>query len=722
MKKINRILVAILAFALLLGAVPASAIHESFFETHADWHFDLTQEPDRPMTVEEFIALTTAYSYWAVGIDGESPTDRDGNLPSDWAAPYIRHETAKGVIKPAQLDYDTPITYAGAIQFIVNSKGLYDINAINLRSFRGQEQLSTEEILCLNTAVDYGIITYDPNRDVTSTIPRRDLEAKYKIPEGVLQPVEKIQQQALSYDYTMAFIEDCYWDETKWQQTLDILERNSDNFNVVSLNCLYLSAAKLTEKQNEKPGYANRYASDFIDGKFYTTQLLNICKEQGILRLGGVINWYDSSVMEQLKDDPAAIEVAAQELMDMVRLHDLDGLNLDIEIHGTTYRDTYSSLIRSLSAKLHAENKLLMVSAGGYMRKADEENSLYDYEVLSEAADLVTLITYDIYSAASFPYSGAYGEMSNRTYLERCLRYAALEMGAEKLLIGLSSYGIRYNLSRKTAENVTYDEVLELQQTYNAQPQTSDTATDDCYFTYQADNCDYVVCYESRQGMKNRIAYATRYGLGGTAMFHLASENQEFFQAAAAKQSDLPFEDVVPDSWYAPGVEYAWEKGLFNGITPTTFEPDTSMTRAMLVTVLWRAEGSPEAGEAEFSDVPKGIWYSQPVAWAASQGIVNGVGGGKFDPDSPVTRQQIAAILYRYAAAKGYDTASRGDLSAYPDEAAVAPWAKDALSWAVAEKYLNGTTKPGSSAVVLDPNGNATRAQVATILMRFLTA
>ena len=254
MKKINRIFVAILAFALLLGAVSASAIHESFFETHADWHFDLTQEPDRPMTVEEFIALTTAYSYWAVGIDGESPTDRDGNLPSDWAAPYIRQEAAKGVIKPAQLDYDAPITYAGAVKFIVNSKGLYDINAINLRSFRGQEQLTTEEILCLNTAVDYGIITYDPNRDVTSTIPRRDLEAKYKIPEGVLQPVEKIQQQALSYDYTMAFIEDCYWDETKWQRTLDILERNSDNFNVVSLNCLYLSAAKLTEKGKGRLG------------------------------------------------------------------------------------------------------------------------------------------------------------------------------------------------------------------------------------------------------------------------------------------------------------------------------------------------------------------------------------------------------------------------------------------------------------------------------------
>lgn len=722
MKRLSRIFAAILAFALLLGALPAGAIFDSFFETHSDWHFDLTQEPDRPMTVEEFIALTTAYSYWAVGIEGESPRDRDGDLPSDWAAPYIREEAQKGVIKPEELDYDAPITYAGAIQFIVNSKGLYDINAINLRTFRGQEQLTTEEILCLNTAVDYGIIPYDPGQDVTATIPRRDLETKYLIPQGVPEPVVPVEQKSQNYAYSMAYIEDCYWDDAKWEQTRDVLFRSADAFNVISLNCLYLSEAKLQEKKKEEPDYPNRYAAEFISGKDYALEIMEFCRGQDMLCLGGVSNWYDSSVLEQLQEDPDAVEAAAEELMEIVRLHDLDGLNLSLELHGNTYRDTYSLLIRSISAKLHAANKILMVSAGGYMRKSDEQNTLYDYEVLAEAADLVAIITYDVNSAFSFPSTGRYGEMSNRTYLERCLRYASLEIGAEKLLIGLSSYGICYNLTRKTAENITYEEILRLQQTYNTQPRTSGPVADDYYFTYRADQCDYAVYYESEQGIRNRIAYATRYGLGGTAMFHLRSENQKFFRASGAKQTDLPFEDVIPDSWYAPGVEFAWEKALFNGITPTTFEPDTSMTRAMLVTVLWRAEGSPTAGRANFSDVPDRIWYAQAVAWASKAGIVNGVGGGKFDPDSPVTRQQIAAILYRYAASKDYDTTARGDLSAYPDEAAVAPWAKDALSWAVAEKLLNGTTKTGSSAVILDPDGEATRAQVATILMRFLTA
>lgn len=725
MKRRTRFLAMLLSVALLLGILPAaSAIHESFFDTHTDWHFDLSKEPDRAMTVEEFIALTTAYSYWAVGIEGESPRDRDGNLPSDWAAPYIREETQKGVIKPAELDYDAPITLAGAMKFIVNSKGLYDINAINLRPFRGQEQLTTEEILCLNTAVDYGIMAYDPNRDMTATIPRRLLETNYLIPSGVLQPVAQVEQQALSYDYTMAFIEDCYWEDDKWIATRDILFRNAANFNVISLNTLYLSQSKLDEKKREEPNYGNQYATDFISGRNLAiqTEMLDFCKEQGILCLGGVINWYDSSILEKLRNNPAAVEQAAEELMQIVLLHDLDGLNMDVELHGSTYRDTYSSLIRAVADKLHAAGKLLMVSAGGYMRKCDEQNTLYDYEVLAETADLVTLITYDIYSAFSFPYSGNYGEMSNRTYLERCIRYASLEIGAEKLLIGLSSYGICYNLTEKTAKNITYGEVLQLQQTYSAQPQVANPVADDYYFTFRAEGCDYAVYYESTSGMKNRIAYAPRFGLGGTAFFHLGSENQEFFERAAAKQSWMPFVDVAPDSWYGPGVEYAWEKALFNGITPTTFCPEDEMTRAMLVTVLWRAEGSPQGAMADFTDVPAGQWYAQAVAWASENGIVNGVGKGKFEPDSSVTRQQIAAILYRYAAWKGYDTTARGDLSGYPDQGTVASWAREALSWAVAEKLLNGTTKTGSSAVILDPDGEATRAQVATILMRFLIA
>lgn len=176
------------------------------------------------------------------------------------------------------------------------------------------------------------------------------------------------------------------------------------------------------------------------------------------------------------------------------------------------------------------------------------------------------------------------------------------------------------------------------------------------------------------------------------------------------------FVDVNPKKWYHPYVDYAVTHGLFGGTSKNTFEPETAMTRAMLVTVLWRYEGRPKGYENTFTDVnaKSGSWYIDAVAWAAANGVVNGVGNGKFDPQGKVTREQMAAILFRYAQKKGIDTSKRDSLGAFPDATMVSTYAKDAMQWAVAEKIINGSDGK------LLPKGNATRAQVATILMRFI--
>ena len=182
-------------------------------------------------------------------------------------------------------------------------------------------------------------------------------------------------------------------------------------------------------------------------------------------------------------------------------------------------------------------------------------------------------------------------------------------------------------------------------------------------------------------------------------------------------ESFLPaaeFSDVTADAWYAPAVNYAVEFGLMNGTGKNKFEPESPMTRAMLVTVLWRYEGEPIEGKNSFEDVKKGAWYEKAVSWAFYNGIVSGVGNGRFDPDGKITREQLAAILYRYCSAKGLDTLARAELSAFPDGAKVSGYAVDALSWAVAVGLVNGSDGK------LLPQGNATRAQVATILMRFM--
>ena len=177
----------------------------------------------------------------------------------------------------------------------------------------------------------------------------------------------------------------------------------------------------------------------------------------------------------------------------------------------------------------------------------------------------------------------------------------------------------------------------------------------------------------------------------------------------------LPFTDVRETDWFYDDVVFAYENGLFSGTTATTFSPYAPMTRAMLVTVLYRLEGEPAVtGRSGFSDVTIGSYYEAAVTWAADNGIVNGTSAVTFSPSENVTREQMAAILCRYAQYKQYGTSASASLSAFSDAAAVSTYAKAPLSWAVAEKLVNGADGK------LLPRASATRAQVAAILHRFV--
>lgn len=181
----------------------------------------------------------------------------------------------------------------------------------------------------------------------------------------------------------------------------------------------------------------------------------------------------------------------------------------------------------------------------------------------------------------------------------------------------------------------------------------------------------------------------------------------------------FPFTDVVAGTWYYGAAAYAYNNGLFAGMTPTTFAPNATMTRAMLVSVLWRLAGAPAPkAPSTFVDVPDGAWYTDAVTWAAENGVVSGIGGSRFDPSGYVTREQTAEILYNYAHSKGYDVSARADLTAFPDAGSVSGWAEEALSWANAAGLINGTVRDGQT--ILDPQGSASRAQVAMILMNYV--
>ncbi len=182
------------------------------------------------------------------------------------------------------------------------------------------------------------------------------------------------------------------------------------------------------------------------------------------------------------------------------------------------------------------------------------------------------------------------------------------------------------------------------------------------------------------------------------------------------KPTDLPFTDLTQD-WYMDSIRYVYEHELMYGTTDTTFAPDDALTRGMFVTMLYRMEGKPEVtGSTSFTDVPAGAYYADAVAWASANGVVYGTSETAFSPEGKITREQMAAMMRRYASFKKLDTSAKADLGTFADASAVSAWATGDMQWAVASELLYGNNHNQ-----LQPTANATRAQAAAILQRFAT-
>ena len=178
----------------------------------------------------------------------------------------------------------------------------------------------------------------------------------------------------------------------------------------------------------------------------------------------------------------------------------------------------------------------------------------------------------------------------------------------------------------------------------------------------------------------------------------------------------LPFVDVHANDWFFDPVCYVYREGLMTGTSATTFAPNATTTRAMIVSILARQENVTSAEDAGFTDVDENDWFATAVNWAAREGIVTGFEDDSFRPNAAITREQLAAILCNYSAWKGEDTSALAGLDEYTDAISISSWATDTMSWAVAEQLLAGVTEN-----TLEPQGAATRAQVAAVLQRFLS-
>ena len=174
------------------------------------------------------------------------------------------------------------------------------------------------------------------------------------------------------------------------------------------------------------------------------------------------------------------------------------------------------------------------------------------------------------------------------------------------------------------------------------------------------------------------------------------------------------FTDVDTSRWYHEGVDFVVAKELMNGMTDTLFQPDGTLTRGQLMTILYRMAGTPETEAATpFTDVASGRYFTDAVAWAYEAGIAEGVSGTTFAPNAPVTREQLVTFLYRYAKYQEEDVSAQGTLAGYPDAEAVSEYAQIPMAWAVEQELVNGIDGK------LAPKGAATRAQIATIILRY---
>ena len=196
--------------------------------------------------------------------------------------------------------------------------------------------------------------------------------------------------------------------------------------------------------------------------------------------------------------------------------------------------------------------------------------------------------------------------------------------------------------------------------------------------------------------------------------YNKLTQAEQVFSSLPSVGDKLPFTDMN-GHWAYDAVSYSYKNSLMNGVNASRFAPDSTLNRAMMVTMLYRMTGSPAvSGNSVFSDVPSGKWYSDAVQWASVNGVVNGVGKDRFAPDTQITREQMASMMMRYAQFKQYSTGKSADLSAFNDAGSISSWALESMKWANAAGLINGRT-----ASTIAPQDTATRAEAATILMRF---
>ncbi len=457
-----------------------------------------------------------------------------------------------------------------------------------------------------------------------------------------------------------------------------------------------------------------------------------------VLSLGG---WDDSAGFSDAAASPESRRTFARSCVDLLAAHGLDGVDLDWEypvsggapgtVHRPQDKENFTLLLRELRRALDQQGRrdgkryvLTIAGAvnGGYL-------SSIEPQAAAEIVDHIFLMAYDLHgpwdASTGFNaplYTPSDGPLRSRASVDGGISaWLGRGVPAEKLVLGMPLYGYIFQgvssrgnglyQSFDSAKSVSWDKVKEAYLNRSAYRK----------FRHEEAEAPYLygnrafLSYDDPDSIAAKAALARRRGLGGVGFWELSQDRGgDLIQSAWAAWNGGRFQDVPQDAWYAGPVERVCAAGLMKGTGPGLFSPGGTVTRGQIAAILHRLAGEPAVRGSSFSDVADGAYYSEAVAWAARQGVAEGFPDGTFRPDLPVSRQQLAAILWRYAKLEQADSGNRAALQGFPDAGDVSSYAREAMGWALAEGILRGT---GDGK--LQPQGRAARGQTAVLLERF---
>ena len=459
-----------------------------------------------------------------------------------------------------------------------------------------------------------------------------------------------------------------------------------------------------------------------------------------LISVGG---WSDSQHFSDAAATAARREAFAASCVDFVVEQGLDGVDLDWEypvsggapgtIHRPADKQNFTKLLQELRTRLDRQGRrdgkdysLTIAGAAGswYLNQIEAVK-------VADIVDHIFLMGYDLhgpwdtsadFNAPLYTPSGA-SPQGKSSIADSVQAYLDKGIPAEKLVLGMPLYGYAYQgvSSQNNGLYSTYTSAKSVSYRTLKKNYLSNAAYRQ--YRHQEAQVPYLygsrtfISYDDAESLAAKAALARSRDLGGIGFWELSQDDGGELMAAASSAFRStwgnPFRDVAPGAWYEEAVRYVYEAGLMQGTTGTTFSPGRTSNRGMIAAILHRLEGSPRAGTPPFTDVAADSYCADAVAWAEKNNIVRGFEDGTFRPEGRITRQQLAAILFRYLEHRGADTAGRADLSRFSDTAAVADYAREAMAWAVSAGLLQGRSDG-----TLDPAGSATRAQTAVILQR----